>query len=326
MNLGVEEDALVSTKIDSPSPSRDVAVDLVRRFNRFYTRQVGLLDEKLLNSAFTLTEARVLYELAHQVQARTPTHLGQDLLIDLGYLSRILKRFEARGLVSRSPSPEDGRQTLFTLTEAGRTAFEPLDRASQAAVRATIGSLAAEETERLVQSLRTIERLMGGRERAPPPIALRSHRLGDLGWIVRRQAMLYAEEYGWDETYEALAAEILAGFMKNHDPHFERSWIAEREGEVAGSVFVMRGSDTVAKLRLLYVEPAARGLGLGRQLVDACIAFAREKGYRTLTLWTNDVLVPARRIYRRAGFTCVSAEPHHSFGKDLVGETWDLTL
>lgn len=303
---------------------RQDTVAAVRHFNRFYTRQVGLLDEKLLKSEFTLTEARVLYDLAHSEAPRTPTHLGHDLLIDLGYLSRILKAFEARGLIIRSASSDDGRQTLFALTQSGQAAFEPLDRASQSEIANIIGPLGPTNTTRLVQSMQTIEDLLGGTQ--PAPIVMRPYRVGDLGWIVSRQAILYAQEYGWDETYEALAAEILAGFVRKHDPDRERGWIAVRENAVVGSVFVMRGSQTVAKLRLLYVEPSARGLGVGRRLVDECIEFARQKGYRTLTLWTNDVLVPARRIYQQAGFICVAAETHHAFGKDLVGETWDLAL
>jgi DNA-binding MarR family transcriptional regulator/N-acetylglutamate synthase-like GNAT family acetyltransferase len=311
---------------DTPILNQDAAVAAVRRFNRFYTRQIGLLDEKLLKSDFSLTEARVLYDLAHQKTPRTLTYLARELLIDLGYLSRILKAFEARGLVERSTMPADGRQTLFALTHSGRAAFDPLDRASQAEIGEILARLTPSDTGRIVQSMREIERLLDAQKPLSVPVILRPHRLGDLGWIVHRQAIVYAKEYGWDETYEALAAEILAGFVKRHDPRSERSWIAERDGETIGSVFLMRGSDTVAKLRLLYVEPAARGLGLGRKLVDACIDFARSTGYHTLTLWTNDVLVPARRIYQAAGFIRMAAEPHHSFGKDLVGETWDLTL
>jgi DNA-binding MarR family transcriptional regulator/GNAT superfamily N-acetyltransferase len=311
---------------DTPVPERHAAIAAVRRFNRFYTRQIGLLDEKLLKSNFTLTEARVLYDLAQQKIPRILTHLRDEMLIDLGYLSRILKAFEARGLVVRSASPDDARQTLFTLTVAGRAAFAPLDRASQAEVGALIGLFPLRETELLVRSMRTIESLMSGQKRSADPIILRPHQLGDLGWIVHRQAILYAREYDWDETYEALAAEILAAFVKGHDPNRERGWIAVRNDQVLGSVFVMRGSESIAKLRLLYVEPEARGHGLGRRLVDACIEFARERDYRAVTLWTNDVLVPARRIYRAAGFTCVATEPHHSFGKDLIGETWELAL
>jgi DNA-binding MarR family transcriptional regulator/GNAT superfamily N-acetyltransferase len=308
---------------DTASVSHSVAA--VRRFSRFYTRQLGLLGEGLLSSEFSLTEARVLYELAHR-DAPTATDLCRDLGLDAGYLSRILKAFDRRGLITRTASPRDGRQMLLALTAAGSAAFGPLDRASQEEVLAMLGRLGSEQRRSLVQALRTAEDLLGTRGRSTAPVILRPHRLGDLGWIARRQAILYAQEYGWDETYEALAAEILAGFVRHHDPQRERSWIAECGEETIGSVFVTRGSDTVAKLRLLYVEPTARGLGLGRELVDACIDFARSAGYRTLTLWTNDVLVPARRIYQAAGFIRTAAEPHHSFGKDLVGETWDLTL
>jgi DNA-binding MarR family transcriptional regulator/GNAT superfamily N-acetyltransferase len=315
------EDAMTDTAI----PNHD-AVAAMRRFNRFYTRQIGLLDEKLLKSDFTLTEARVLYDLAHQQTPQTLTQLARDLLIDLGYLSRILKAFDASGLIERSAAPGDGRQSLFALTSAGRAAFEPLDRGSQAEIGDVIAALTPADTNRIVQSMQTIERLLSPQKPSTDQVTLRPHRLGDLGWIAHRQAILYAQEYGWDETYEALAAEILIGFVRHHDPGFERSWIAERDGETIGSVFLMRGSDAVGKLRLLYVEPAARGLGVGRQLVDACIGFARQAGYKTLTLWTNDVLIPARRIYHAAGFVRTATEPHHSFGKDLVGETWDLTL
>ncbi|HEY4172172.1 MAG TPA: bifunctional helix-turn-helix transcriptional regulator/GNAT family N-acetyltransferase [Rhodopila sp.] len=305
---------------------QDAAVAAVRRFNRFYTRQIGLLDEKLAKSDFTLTEARVLYDLAHQSNPQTLTHLARDLLLDLGYLSRILKAFDARGLIERSAAPDDGRQSLFALTDAGRAAFQPLDRASQRETADVIAPLTPADTERIVQCMQTIERLLTRPARSAGPVTLRPYRIGDLGWIAHRQSILYAEEYDWDETYEALAAAILASFVKQHDARCERGWIAERDGETVGSVFLMRGSDSIAKLRLLYVEPTARGLGVGRQLVDVCIDFARRAGYRTLTLWTNDVLVPARRIYDAAGFVRVVEEPHHSFGKDLVGETWDLTL
>jgi DNA-binding MarR family transcriptional regulator/GNAT superfamily N-acetyltransferase len=334
------------------------SVAAVRRFSRFYTSQLGLLDEGLLNSAFSLTEARVLYELASR-RSLSATDLSRDLGIDPGYLSRVLKKFERRGLMTRSASPRDGRRALLQLTAAGCAAFAPLDQASRGQVRAMIGQLTPPQTARLVRAMETVAQLMGGPSMGKPDqgqqamgepsagepeqsqrlmnepligepghgvVTLRQHGLGDIGWIAHRQAVLYGQEYGWDATYEVLAAEILAGFVRNFDPAWERSWIAERDGTVIGSVFLVRGSQTIAKLRLLYVEPAARGLGLGRRLVDACIAFARQKGYRTLTLWTNDVLVPARRIYQSAGFCCVAKEAHHSFGADLIGETWDLAL
>jgi DNA-binding MarR family transcriptional regulator/GNAT superfamily N-acetyltransferase len=319
--LGVQE---VLMKSD-PTLAQSDAIAAVRRFGRFYTRQLGLLAEGLLHSDFSLTEARVLYELAHR-DAPTAAELCRDLGLDAGYLSRILKAFDQRGLIAREASVHDGRQVLLSLTPMGRAAFEPLDLASQEDILAMIGGLGPEQTAALIQAMRTVETLMGGTPVVPTAITLRPHRLGDLGWIARRQAILYAREYGWDATYEALAAGILAAFVKTNNPDTERGWIAERDGQIVGSVFVMRGSDSVARLRLLYVEASARGIGLGRRLVDACIDFARDKAYRTLTLWTNDVLVPARRIYQHAGFRCVAAEPHHSFGKDLVGETWDLSL
>jgi DNA-binding MarR family transcriptional regulator/GNAT superfamily N-acetyltransferase len=310
---------------DARTATHTDAIAAVRHFSRFYTRQLGLLGEGLLKSDFSLTEARILYELAHR-EALTAADLCRDLGLDAGYLSRILKTFDQRGLILRTASPRDARQTLIALTPAGQTAFDPLDRTSREDVLAMIAQLPAKDTAKLVEAMRTVEHLLGTKTPSTAPVVMRPYRLGDLGWIARRQAILYAEEYDWDETYEALAAEILAGFVKSHDPQTERSWIAERDGDIIGSVFVMRGSDTVAKLRLLYVEPTARGLGLGRKLVDACIHFARDTGYHKLALWTNDVLIPARRIYQQAGFTCVAQEPHRSFGKDLVGETWERVL
>ncbi len=301
------------------------AITTVRRFSRFYTRRLGLLGEGLLDSAFSLAESRVLYELAHH-DGLTASLLGRELGLDPGYLSRILKRFEARGLIVRAPSASDGRQAVLGLTEAGHAAFAPLDQGSREQVAALLGPLDPEETERLTRAMATVEELLGERPAAPAPILLRPHQIGDIGWIVHRQALLYAQEYGWDETYEALVAEIGAEFLRAFDPKRDRAWIAEREGAIVGSVFVVRVSDEIARLRLLYVEPHARGSGLGRRLVGECIRFARLKGYRKLTLWTNDVLAAARRIYQDAGFTLVAEERHHSFGKDLVGQNWELAL
>jgi len=302
----------------------DDRIERVRRFNRFYTRHIGLLNEGLLESEYSLTEVRVLYELAHR-GPMTAAALGQDLGLDPGYLSRILKKFDSRDLLQKSRSGDDRRQVFLSLTDAGRAAFAPLNQASADQIGAMLSKLSNAEQERLVQAMRTVERLIGG---SVPivPYTLRSHRVGDVGWIAHRQGLLYAQEYGWDETFEALVAEIAASFVRNFDPERERCWIAERDGKIVGSVFLVRHSEEVAKLRLLYVEPSARGLGLGRQLVDECIAFARAKGYRTLTLWTNDVLVAARGIYQATGFRLMREEPHHSFGKDLVGQTWDLDL
>ncbi len=303
------------------------AVHAVRRFSRFYTRRIGVLQEGLLGGDLSLTEARVIYELA-QTASNTAGQLGNDLGLDAGYLSRILRGFHERGLIDRRPSDTDGRQTMLSLTAAGRDVFAGLDASSQAQVGALLENLSGGEQRRLITALETAEALLGGVTRSEPrvPYILRPPRPGDMGWVVHRQGFLYAQEYAWDEQFEALVAEIVAGFIRNFDPRHERCWIAEREGAVVGSVFVVRESETVAKLRLLYVEPDARGLGIGRRLVDECIRFARQTGYRRLTLWTNDILTAARRIYQEAGFRLVAEERHHSFGHDLVGQNWDLNL
>ena len=300
-------------------------IDAVRAFNRFYTRQIGLLDEGLLKSAFSLTEARVLYELAHR-DGLSATDLAGDLGLDPGYLSRLLKKFEKRGLVERATTEADARRSSIALTPAGRGAFAPLNQASHDQVAALLERLPAPEQDRLVKAMQTVRGCWAKDAEPKIPYMLRPLQVGDIGWIIHRQGLLYAQEYGWDETYEALVAEILGAFIKSFDPKWERGWIAEREGEVVGSVFVVRKSDHVAKLRLLYVEPSARGLGIGKRLVEECIGFARTKGYRALTLWTNDVLTTARHIYEAAGFKLADKERHHAFGKDLVGQNWNLEL
>lgn len=300
-------------------------IEAVRRFSRFYTRALGLLDKSLLKSGFSLLEARILYELAHCDDV-TAADLARRLAIDAGYLSRLLKKLQRQGLLFRVRSPVDGRATLLSLTPAGRAAFEPLSRASQEQVAAMLAELTPDEVRSVTESMRTIERLLGGWCSPAEPVVLRPPQVGDIGWIVHRQGLLYAREYGWDETFEAFVAEIAAGFVRDFDSEREHCWIAEREGKILGSIVLVRQSDEAAKLRLLYVEPAARGLGIGRRLVDECVSFAREKGYRKVTLWTNDVLVSARRIYQAAGFRLVAEEPHHSFGKDLVGQNWELVL
>ncbi|MER8973242.1 MULTISPECIES: helix-turn-helix domain-containing GNAT family N-acetyltransferase [unclassified Mesorhizobium] len=307
---------------DHPGKER---IDAVRAFNRFYTRQIGLLDEGLLKSTFSLTEARVLYELAHR-DGLTATDLARDLGLDAGYLSRLLKRFEERDQVERATIEADARRSSIALTKAGRQAFAPLNQGSHDQVAALLERLSVAEQDKLVKAMQTVQRLLGGSAEPKIPYMLRPLQVGDIGWIIHRQGLLYAQEYGWDETYEALVAEILGAFVKSFDPKWERSWIAEREGEVVGSVFVVRQSDAVAKLRLLYVEPSARGLGIGKRLVEECIGFCRATGYRTLTLWTNGVLAAARHIYEAAGFKLTNEERHHSFGKDLVGQNWNLEL
>ncbi|TGQ95595.1 MarR family transcriptional regulator [Mesorhizobium sp. M8A.F.Ca.ET.208.01.1.1] len=307
---------------DHPGKER---IDAVRAFNRFYTRQIGVLDEGWLKSTFSLTEARVLYELAHR-DGLVASDLVRDLGLDPGYVSRLLKKFEERGLVEREATEADARRASIALTPAGREAFAPLNQDSHDQVRALLDRLAPVDQDRLVKAMRIVQDLLGDRPEPKVPYILRPLEVGDIGWVTRRQGMLYAQDYGWDETYEALVAEILGEFVKKFDPKWERGWIAEREGEVVGSVFVVRKSDQVAKLRLLYVEPSARGLGIGKRLVEECIGFARARGYKTLTLWTNDILTAARHLYQAAGFKLTEEEPHHSFGKDLVGQNWDLEL
>lgn len=304
------------------------AVAAVRRFSRVYTRQLGLLDEHLLSSNFSLTEVRVLFELAHR-DGLVAADLVRELGLDGGYLSRILRRFAAAGLVRRSRARGDARRSVLTLTARGRAAFAPLERKSSEQVAALLERLHPAEQSELVTSMARIERALTSEApamRGAEPITLRAHRVGDIGWIAHRQGLLYAQEYGWDQTFEALVAEICARFVREFDPQSERCWIAEQAGQTVGSIFLVRKSVRVAQLRLLYVEPSARGHGIGQRLVDACIAFARAKGYKTLTLWTNDVLGAARRIYEAAGFVLVKEERHRSFGKALVGQHWDLKL
>ncbi|HEX8666518.1 MAG TPA: helix-turn-helix domain-containing GNAT family N-acetyltransferase [Beijerinckiaceae bacterium] len=300
-------------------------VDAVRRFTRFYTRRIGVLHEGLLGSPFSLAEGRILYEIA-QRDGVTATELGKDLGLDAGYLSRILRGFEDKGRIARRPSARDGRQSLLSLTPAGREAFAAIDVRSREEVAALLAALSDIDRRKLVAALRTVEDLIAPDSARKPTYLLRPHRPGDMGWVIHRQGLLYNREYGWDETFEALVAEICAAFIKNFDDKRERCWIAESEGETVGSVFLVRQSDETAKLRLLYVEPKARGTGLGRRLVQECIRFAKAAGYRTLTLWTNDVLHAARKIYVAEGFRLVAEERHHSFGHDLVGQNWDFDL
>lgn len=301
----------------------------VRRFTRLYTRKIGVLDQRLLKSPFSLSEGRVLYELAHR-RALTARDLGEWLGIDAGYLSRMLKGFAKRGLVRRTPSNADARERQLELTPAGRRAFAPLDRQSHTDVGTMLGALPDAKQRKLVEAMGAIETILGADE--PEQAAkrtgyrLRAPRPGDIGWIIHRQEVLYHREYGWNEDFEALIAGILSRFMTEFDPAMEKCWIAERGGEIAGSVFVVKKTKTVAQLRLLYVEPDARGLGIGRRLVNECVTFARRKGYRRITLWTNDVLVSARRIYEAAGFRLVNEEKHCSFGRNLVGQNWELKL
>ena len=300
-------------------------VEAVRRFNRFYTQTIGVLQEGLLESPFSLTEVRVLYEIAHRADP-TASELARDLALDAGYLSRILRNFERKGLVARTRSESDARRSHLALTDEGRATFAPLNAHAHDEVGAMLGKLAAGDRDRVVDAMERIERLLGARPQAKTPYVLRSHRSGDMGWVVHRHGVLYAQEYGWDERFEGLVAEVVAKFIHDFDPKRERCWIAEKDGEIVGSVFLVAHSKTVAQLRLLLVEPAARGLGIGARLVAECERFARQAGYRKITLWTNSILVAARRIYEAGGYRLVHSEPYHGFGHDLVGETWDLKL
>jgi len=306
-----------------PATLPDPHVQAVRHFNRFYTHHIGVLHKHLLKSKYSLTEVRVLYELAHR-EALTASELMKDLGLDRGYLSRLLAGFEKRGLIERETSELDARQSHIRLTRKGRTAFAPLDEASNRHVRAMLQRLPDAEQAALVDALRRAESLLEGRP--PAGYSLRHHRPGDMGWVVQRHGELYWQEYAWDERFEALVADIAARFVQNFDERRERCWIAERDGERLGCVFLVKGSDEEARLRLLLVEPRARGLGLGKRLVEECIAFARTAGYRKMGLWTNSVLDAARHIYRQQGLRIVREEKHHSFGQDLIGETWELEL
>jgi DNA-binding MarR family transcriptional regulator/GNAT superfamily N-acetyltransferase len=299
-------------------------VSAIRAFNRLYTRKIGVLDGTA-STPFSLAEARVLYELAHRRQS-TATDIRKELRLDGGYLSRILRDFERRKLVRREQSKTDERQRLLSLTSLGQKAFVPLDERSNRDISAMLDKLSLPERKQLVEAVETVRGLLGDRTEPKTPYLLRPHQPGDMGWIVYRQAILYADEYGWDGTYEALAAEIVAQFIKNCDPQRERAWVAEKDGKRVGAVFVAKESDEIAKLRLLHVEREARGLGIGKRLVEECIRFARQAGYQKITLWTQSILLAARGIYKKAGFEIVEEKKHHSFGKDLVAETWELKL
>ncbi|HEV2385669.1 MAG TPA: bifunctional helix-turn-helix transcriptional regulator/GNAT family N-acetyltransferase [Candidatus Acidoferrales bacterium] len=308
-----------------PQPALHQRIRDVRRFSRFYTAQIGALRETLYRSSFSLAQVRVLYELAHR-ETTTAAVLARELGLDPGYLSRILRQFAQRRLLERSPSPADRRESFLSLTPRGRKTFAPLDRRSDAEVGALLESLPSSEQSRLVAAMRAIESILGPRTIPSAPYVLRQHQPGDMGWVTHRHGVLYNQEYGYNEEFEALVAGIVADFIRRFDAKRERCWIAEREGEILGCVFLVKKSKTIAKLRLLLVEPQARGLGIGRRLVGECVRFARQSGYRKITLWTQSDLYAARHLYREVGFRPAGRERHHSFGKDLIAETWDLEL
>jgi DNA-binding MarR family transcriptional regulator/GNAT superfamily N-acetyltransferase len=321
----------------SPLPAR---IEAVRQFNRFYTRRIGVLHEGLMDTRFTLTESRLLWELAHR-DGLTATEFSRELKLDAGYLSRLLSGFEQRGLIKRTRSSDDARQQRLSLSAAGRRAFAPLNSRSQADVGALLGGLTEPQQLQLLQAMATLEKLLatddgnsGITARHKAPYLLRPHRAGDMGWVVSRHGALYATEYHWDLRFEALVARIAADFVERFDAAREACWIAERDGANVGSAFLVQARDNathapmpgVAQLRMLLVEPAARGLGIGQRLVDECERFARQAGYRKIVLWTNSVLLAARGIYAKAGYRLVASEAHTSFGHALVGETWELDL
>lgn len=297
-------------------------VEEVREFNRFYTRQIGVLQEHLHDSKFSLAESRVLYELGHRPFV-TATDLADLIKIDLGYLSRLLAKFETDHLVKRQRSTNDGRQLDLSLSSRGKKEFHSLDQSANEAVNKLLENLDEAQQEKLIRSFNSIRAALSG---ASAPVTLRTHRPGDMGMVVHRHGVLYATEYGWDESFEALVAEITASFVRKFDPAKERCWVAERNGEFLGCVFLVKENESTAKLRLLLVEPGSRGSGVGRRLVRECIEFARQSSYHQVVLWTNDCLHAARKIYQENGFELVKEESHHSFGQDLIGQYWKLAL
>ena len=314
--------------------SKPTRVEAIRRFNRFYTRRIGVLHEGLLASKFTLTESRLLWELAHRDQL-TATELARELDLDAGYLSRLLRSFKERGLIKSVRATADARHQHLSLTAAGKRAFAPMNTRSQADVSALLATLGEAQQQQLLAAMTRIENMLGKPAAAHTrPVLLRGHRPGDMGWVIARHGALYANEYKWDAGFEALVARIAADFLERFDAKREACWIAERDGANVGSVFLVQARDEathavidgVAQLRMLLVEPPARGLGLGEQLVDECQRFARRAGYRKIMLWTNAILSAARGIYAKQGYVLVKSEPHHSFGHDLMGEIWELTL
>jgi DNA-binding MarR family transcriptional regulator/GNAT superfamily N-acetyltransferase len=306
-------------------PNSEHQIAAVRAFNRFYTRKLGVLDQQFIKSPFSLSEARVLYELAHR-EDLAAKEIGLELGLDPGYLSRIIQNFDDNGLITRKPLPSDRRQYRLSLTAKGRQAFAKLDRSSHDDIAAMIAALPRGDGERLTSAMATIERLLATSGASPAPAILRDPGPGDMGWVVQSHGSLYAREYGFDASFESLVAEIVAKFLTSFDASRERCWIAELDGTPVGSVFLVRHSDGVAKLRLLLIDPAARGQGLGQRMVAECIAFARARGYRKITLWTQSILVAARKIYQDAGFVRVATEPHRGFGQGLIGETWKREL
>ncbi|MHA2497370.1 MAG: bifunctional helix-turn-helix transcriptional regulator/GNAT family N-acetyltransferase [Candidatus Hodarchaeales archaeon] len=299
----------------------------IREFNRFYTRIIGVLRKGLLHSPFSLTEARIIFELAHKKEL-TATDLCRDLGLDQGYLSRILVRLEKQDVLQKVKSQKDGRQRILSLTPKGEKEFELLNTRASDEVADILQRLTESDQLRLIKAMKTIASILDEGFKYSEPFFLRTHHSGDMGWVTYRHGVIYSQEYGWNEEFEALVSQIVADFIKNYNPTRERCWIAEMHGEPVGSVFLVQDPEDVAtaKLRLLLVEPRARGLGLGTRLVEECVRFSKECGYQKIVLWTNDVLVDARSIYIKKGFNLIDQEKHHSFGHDLIGEYWELIL
>lgn len=307
------------------TPVDPAHVAAVRAFTRYYTATLEVLEEGLLDTPYSVTEARVIFELAQQ-DAVELVDLRQQLRIDAGYMSRILNRFEADGLVVREASEVDARRQVLRLTPAGRAVFDTLDQRSARQVEGLLAEVPEADRQRLVEAMATVRTIMGDDRPPPRTVLLRAPTSGDYGWVVARHGALYAAEYGWDETFEGLVARIVGDFVADHEPAREAAWIAELDGKSVACVFCVAKDDTTAQLRLLLVEPSARGLGIGARLVRECLAFAERAGYGAITLWTNDVLESARRLYEAAGFELVNEEPHHSFGHDLMGQYWTRDL
>jgi DNA-binding MarR family transcriptional regulator/N-acetylglutamate synthase-like GNAT family acetyltransferase len=309
--------------VSVPEDAQRVAA--VRRFNRFYTQNLGVLRSGWLDSVFSLAEARVLYEIK-QRDGVTASDIARDLGLDAGYLSRILGGFHKNGLIRKDVSPDDGRRSLLSMTARGRKAFDPLERRAERQIGALLGRLTTSEQDHLIAAMHAIETIIVSKPKAESEIILRQPQPGDLGWVVARHAELYALEFGWADNFEGLCAQIVADFVSKYDAKCERCWIAKMDGRNVGSVFLVKDSETVARLRLLLVDPVARGRGLGTRLTDECIRFAGMRGYRTVTLWTHSVLTVARHIYERAGFRLTSSDPRRNFGQNVVSEHWDLAL
>ena len=309
----------------SPDPALEGQIAAVRGFSRFYTHKLGIIEPKLLDSPFTLQEARIIYEIAQQENC-TATDLVRALGLDAGFLSRTLAALQRRQIVARKPSKTDRRANELVLTAKGRAAFAELENRSRREVAALLGGLDDEGRARVVGAMTAIEQALRPPAQKPAGFLLRSHRPGDIGWVVSRHGAIYAQEYGWDISFEALVAEITARFIRNFDPLRERCWIAERDGEIVGSVFLVKVSKHTAKLRLLLLEPSVRGLGLGRRLVEECVRFARDAGYKKIVLWTQSILTVARATYKKQGFELIRSQPERNFGHDLIAETWELKL